>query len=64
MYTDHYSLEALVDQRHQEALHQAHERHLAKQLRAERKHRSQQSRVVGFVWASVLSLVHGALSSQ
>ena len=64
MYTDYY-LKALVDQLHEEALHEAHERHLAKQLRANRKQRSEQSRVVvGFAWASVLSLLHRALSSQ
>jgi hypothetical protein len=63
MYTYH-NLKALVDQRHQQALHEAHERHLAKQARAHRKQRSEQSPLVGFARASVLSLVLGALSLQ
>jgi hypothetical protein len=63
MYT-YFNLKALVDQLHEEALHEAHERHLAKQARAHRKQHSEQSQVVGLAWASVLSLLRGAPSSQ
>jgi len=62
MYT-YFNLKALVDQLHEEALHEAHERHLAKQVRADREEHSEQSRV-GLAWASVLTLLHGALSSE
>jgi hypothetical protein len=47
----------------EEALRHVRTRHLAKQARAARKQRSEQSRM-GLAWASVLSLVRGALSLQ
>jgi hypothetical protein len=59
----YYNLKPLVDQLREEALQEAQERHLAKRVRAARKQRSEQSRV-GVAWASVLSLLHGAVSSE
>ena len=62
MYT-YYDLNSARRIYREERLTQARKLHLAKQVRAHRKQRSQQSRV-GLAWTSVLSLVRGALSSQ
>jgi hypothetical protein len=65
MYTYYYDLNSASRIYREERLTQARKRHLTKQARAHRKQRWQQSGVVvGFAWTSVLSLVHGALSSE
>ena len=64
MYT-YYDLNSASRIYREERLTEARKRHLAKQARADRKQRSEQSPVVvGLAWASVLSLVREALSSQ
>ncbi len=62
MYT-YYDLNCASRIYREERLTEVRKRHLAKQARADRKQRSEQSRV-GLSWASVLTLVHRALSSQ
>jgi hypothetical protein len=63
MYIDYYNLNSASRIYREERLTEARKRHLARQARANRKQCSEQSRV-GFAWASVLSLVHAALSSE
>jgi hypothetical protein len=63
MMNNPYDLHSWSKQYREDALQEAHERHLAKQVKAHRKQRSEQSRV-GLAWSSVMTLVHGALSSE
>jgi hypothetical protein len=63
MYT-YYDLNSASGIYREERLTEARKLHLAKQVRAHREQRSQRSPVVGLTWASVLSLMRGALSSE